>query len=164
MLICTNTPLFCGYRFDERLNIPSGNRYRVTPSLSTRPPMSLLRKIWVAVAAVGLVFATVAGCDGNTDPHILAEAQLQWRGWTQADDTCLNTLWERESSWNKSAVNPSSGAYGIPQALPAEKMASAGPDWRTSAPTQIAWGLQYLSDVYGNPCNGRAHENAYGWY
>ena len=63
-----------------------------------------------------------------------------------------------------SASNASSGAYGIPQALPAGKMASAGADWRTSARTQIAWGLSYIDSRYGSPCSAWSHSQAHGWY
>jgi len=76
----------------------------------------------------------------------------------------LNWLWERESSWNVYATNPYSGAYGIPQAVPGGKMASAGRNWRTSARTQIRWGLGYIKSRYGSPANAWAHECDYGWY
>jgi resuscitation-promoting factor RpfB len=62
------------------------------------------------------------------------------------------------------AQNPYSGAYGIPQALPGAKMATAGPDWRTSARTQIRWGLRYIRGTYGSPLRAWDHEVAYGWY
>ena len=76
----------------------------------------------------------------------------------------LNRLWEHESSWRIHAYNPYSGAYGIPQAVPGIKMASAGPDWQDSARTQIRWGLRYIKAVYGKPRRAWAHEVAYGWY
>ncbi len=69
-----------------------------------------------------------------------------------AQFTCLKTLWTNESGWNHLAENPSSGAYGIPQSLPANKMASAGSDWRTNYRTQVDWGLKYIKDRYGTPC------------
>lgn len=69
-----------------------------------------------------------------------------------AQFTCLQTLWMNESGWNHTAENPSSGAYGIPQALPGDKMASHGSDWRTNPNTQINWGLDYIRDRYGTPC------------
>ena len=78
--------------------------------------------------------------------------------------TSLVQLWNGESGWNYLATNPSSGAYGIPQALPADKMASAGADWRTNAATQIRWGLGYIKSTYGSPCAAWSHEQAYGWY
>jgi hypothetical protein len=76
---------------------------------------------------------------------------------------CLNDIWSRESGWRYNAEN-ASGAYGIPQALPGSKMASAGPDWQTDPTTQIKWGLGYIKSVYGSPCNAWAHEQNYGWY
>ena len=78
--------------------------------------------------------------------------------------SCLDALWNRESGWNLYATNPTSGAYGIAQALPASKMASAGPDWRTDVTTQIRWGLSYISSAYGSPCAAWSHEEATGWY
>jgi resuscitation-promoting factor RpfB len=77
--------------------------------------------------------------------------------------SCLQSLWEVESGWNYLAEN-ASGAYGIPQALPGDKMASAGPDWQTDPTTQIKWGLGYIQSTYGNPCNAWDHEEADGWY
>jgi resuscitation-promoting factor RpfB len=76
----------------------------------------------------------------------------------------VNRLWERESSWRVHAFNPYSGAYGIPQAVPGSKMASAGSHWRTSARTQIRWGFRYIRSRYGSPRKAWAHECAYGWY
>jgi hypothetical protein len=63
---------------------------------------------------------------------------------------CLDSLWSRESGWNVTASNPGTGAYGIPQALPGAKMASAGEDWQTDAATQIRWGLSYIDSLYGS--------------
>jgi hypothetical protein len=76
---------------------------------------------------------------------------------------CLYSLWERESSWNVYAENPS-GAYGIPQALPGDKMASAGADWQTDPATQIKWGLGYIAAKYGDPCKAWDSEEANGYY
>jgi hypothetical protein len=77
--------------------------------------------------------------------------------------SCLYDLWQRESSWNVYAENPS-GAYGIPQALPGSKMASAGADWQTDPATQIRWGLGYIREQYGNPCAAWDFEEANGYY
>lgn len=77
---------------------------------------------------------------------------------------CLYALWQKESNWNAAAMNSSSGAYGIPQALPGSKMASAGADWQTNAETQIRWGLGYISARYGSPCAAWAHSQSVGWY
>jgi hypothetical protein len=76
----------------------------------------------------------------------------------------LSWLWQRESGWNRYAYNPYSGAYGIPQALPGSKMASAGPNWRSNASTQIRWGLRYIRARYGSPHRAWNHSQAAGWY
>ncbi len=94
----------------------------------------------------------------------LGKAMAAARGWTGANWTALNELWTRESGWRWNATNPTSGAYGIPQSLPAAKMASAGPDWRTNPATQIRWGLGYIAGRYGSPSGAWAHEQKYGWY
>lgn len=93
-----------------------------------------------------------------------AVAALSSYGWGAQQWPCLDRLWERESSWSPTAQNSSSGAYGIPQALPGSKMASAGGDWRTNFRTQIDWGLGYINDRYGSPCGAWAHSQRYGWY
>ncbi|GAA1467449.1 MULTISPECIES: aggregation-promoting factor C-terminal-like domain-containing protein [Nocardiopsis] len=77
---------------------------------------------------------------------------------------CLEPLWEKESNWNHTAQNPSSGAYGIPQSLPGNKMASHGSDWQTNPATQISWGISYIKDRYGNPCGAWSHSQANNWY
>ncbi|MFE5342737.1 G5 domain-containing protein [Isoptericola sp. NPDC056578] len=86
------------------------------------------------------------------------------RGWSGEQWSCLESLWTKESGWNASAANPSSGAYGIPQSLPGSKMASAGSDWQTNPATQIEWGLGYIADVYGTPCGAWGHSQSVGWY
>jgi hypothetical protein len=73
-------------------------------------------------------------------------------GWGSYQFGCLNTLWTKESHWNFRARNPRTGAYGIPQALPAAKMEIRGSDWRTNPLTQISWGLHYIDVRYGTPC------------
>jgi hypothetical protein len=93
----------------------------------------------------------------------IAFGLLSSYGFATSQWSCLDDLWERESGWIDTAEN-ASGAYGIPQALPGDKMASAGPDWQTDATTQIKWGLGYIQSVYGSPCNAWDHEEADGWY
>jgi hypothetical protein len=78
--------------------------------------------------------------------------------------SCLDDLWQQESSWNYTAENAQSGAYGIAQALPASKMASVAADYLTDPTTQIKWGLGYISDAYGTPCAAWDHEEADGFY
>ncbi len=97
-------------------------------------------------------------------PQQIAKAMLSGFGWSSSEFSCLNLLWDRESGWNPDAANPSSGAYGIPQALPGSKMATAGADWATNPATQIRWGLGYIRASYGSPCGAWAHETSSGWY
>ncbi len=77
---------------------------------------------------------------------------------------CLDKLWAKESGWNHRAINPSSGAGGIPQALPMSKMSTAGADYRTNPTTQIRWGLGYIKGRYKTPCAAWAHSQSTGWY
>ena len=135
--------------------------------------------------AVGGVYANAAGRDGLTlgtaaaraaltapsaavpDPdsaQAIALQMVQARGWGQEQFNCLVALWNRESHWRVNAANTSSGAYGIPQALPGSKMASAGADWQTNPATQITWGLGYITGRYGTPCGAWAHSEAKHWY
>nr|WP_167050300.1 lytic transglycosylase domain-containing protein [Microbacterium halimionae] len=86
------------------------------------------------------------------------------RGWGDGEFSCLVALWNKESGWRVNAYNAGSGAYGIPQALPGGKMASAGGDWETNAATQISWGLGYISGRYGTPCGAWGHSQSTGWY
>src|SRR5690606_13516464 len=82
-------------------------------------------------------------------------------GWSgDGEQWCLTALWNRESGWRTNAYNASSGAYGIPQALPGSKMAAVGPDWRTNYETQIIWGLVYIDGRYGSPCAAWEHSEA----
>lgn len=85
-------------------------------------------------------------------------------GWTENDFTCLVKLWNRESGWNPNAHNSSSGAHGIPQSLPASKMASEGDDYYTNGYTQIRWGLKYIAGRYGTPSAAWAHSESHNWY
>jgi resuscitation-promoting factor RpfB len=99
----------------------------------------------------------------------LSPRQIAWRllrshHWSTWQWKYLNWLWTHESGWNPYARNPYSGAYGIPQALPGSKMASAGPHWRTNARTQILWGMHYIRVRYHTPYGAWRHEVIYGWY
>jgi hypothetical protein len=97
-------------------------------------------------------------------PQQIAQAMLGSFGWSSSQFSCLDPLWAHESGWSVAAYNAGSGAYGIPQALPGSRMASAGPDWQTNAATQIRWGLEYIKGTYGSPCAAWDHEQATGWY
>jgi hypothetical protein len=107
---------------------------------------------------------TKGGKGVRLTPKQIAREMLPRFGWSRGQFGYLNLLWTRESDWNVFASNPYSGAYGIPQAVPGAKMASAGPNWQTSARTQIRWGLGYIKQRYGSPWAAWQHELAYGWY
>nr|WP_240191252.1 lytic transglycosylase domain-containing protein [Microbacterium hominis] len=94
----------------------------------------------------------------------IAYSMVQQRGWGDDEFACLVALWNKESGWRVGAYNAGSGAYGIPQALPGSKMASAGADWETNPATQIAWGLGYIGGRYSTPCGAWSHSQSTGWY
>ena len=113
----------------------------------------------------GTSVATLAAPANPTAAQQTAQQLMPGYGFSVSSQwSCLYSLWERESTWNVYAENPASGAYGIPQSLPGDKMASAGADWQTDAATQIKWGLGYISQIYGTPCGAWAHEEADGFY
>ena len=93
-----------------------------------------------------------------------AKAKCYEYGWSESDFNCVVYLWNKESGWNPTAYNKRSGAYGIPQALPATKMASAGSDYMTNYKTQINWGLRYIKSRYGTPTAAYNHSQTKGWY
>ena len=111
--------------------------------------------------------AATAPAAGVPDPgtaQAIAFDMIAGYGWGQGEFDCLVALWNKESHWNVYAHNKSSGAYGIPQALPGDKMASAGADWASNPATQITWGLGYVAGRYGTPCTAWGHSQAKGWY
>ena len=111
--------------------------------------------------------APAASSGAGTDPDgakAIARSMLASHGWGDSEFTCLESLWTRESGWNYQAENASSGAYGIPQALPGTKMSEVADDWATNPSTQITWGLNYISGRYGTPCSAWAHSESVGWY
>jgi hypothetical protein len=101
----------------------------------------------------------------TTDPRDIArQIMANQYGWGDSQFQCFNNIIMRESGWSVTATNPSSGAYGIPQALPASKMATAGADWKTNPATQIKWGLDYVQSRYSTPCGAWSFKSANGWY
>ncbi|MGI9824067.1 lytic transglycosylase domain-containing protein [Agromyces sp. Marseille-Q5079] len=117
--------------------------------------------------------ASTSASDGWAPPAVTpdpgsaqayAATAVAARGWPTTEFDCLVALWNKESGWRVNAYNAGSGAYGIPQALPGSKMASAGADWETNAGTQIEWGLGYVQGRYGTPCGAWAHSESSGWY
>ena len=111
----------------------------------------------------GIVFVASTPPDPNTAQAIAYNMMASFGFAPATYFGCLVDLWNRESGWVYDAEN-ASGAYGIPQALPGSKMASAGPDWQTNPATQIRWGLGYIKEIYGNPCSAWAFEEANGYY
>jgi hypothetical protein len=113
----------------------------------------------------GTSVATTAPPSDPTAAQATAKSMLASFGFSESTQwPCLYDIWEQESTWNVYAENPVSGAYGIPQSLPGDKMASAGPDWQTNAATQISWGLGYIKSVYGTPCAAWQNEVDRGFY
>jgi hypothetical protein len=128
-----------------------------------QPSIKLATMLAPGTATASTATAASAATSAAT-PRQIARQMLGSFGWSQRQFPYLNWLWNAESGWNKYAQNPYSGAYGIPQALPGAKMASAGPDWPSNARTQIRWGLRYIRATYGSPRLAWDHEVAYGWY
>jgi hypothetical protein len=137
----------------------SADRTQLTDRRETRDPSKQ--------AALGLTSGpAVSGQESvsSLDPQSIAQALLPSYGWSSSEMSCLVPLWDGESGWRVDAENPSSGAYGIPQALPGSKMASAGADWQTNPETQIKWGLGYIQERYGSPCGAWGFKQGHGWY
>ena len=98
------------------------------------------------------------------DPKALARALMPKYGLSSSEFDCLDNIWSQESGWDIHADNPTSSAYGIPQALPGSKMSSAGPDWEDNPETQIRWGLGYIQSRYGSACEAWSYKQGAGWY
>jgi len=105
---------------------------------------------------------TVTETLSDDDPRDIARALLGEYGFSADQFGCLDSLWTRESGWSTTADNPSSSAYGIPQALTATHDLEA--DYMTNPVTQIEWGLGYIRDRYGSPCGAWGHSQSTGWY
>lgn len=116
-----------------------------------------------AAAAAAAEAQRVANTPDGARATARSMAQSSY-GWGDSQFSCLGKLWQKESGWSYTARNASSGATGIPQALPGSKMASAGSDWATNASTQVKWGLDYISRAYGSPCSAWSHSQSVNWY
>ena len=117
-----------------------------------------------AAGGTGIVYVTSTPPDPNTAQSLAYSIMASFGFSPSVYFGCLEDLWNAESGWRYDAENPASGAYGIPQALPGSKMASAGADWATDPATQIRWGLAYIKAIYGNPCGAWDFEEANGYY
>jgi hypothetical protein len=105
-----------------------------------------------------------ASCGEFTGNRAIGCAVLLESGFGLDQMPCLDKLFTKESGWNPKARNKSSGAYGVPQALPGNKMAAFGADWQTSVATQVKWGISYIKNRYKTPCAAWAHSQSTGWY
>ena len=136
---------------------------KAAPKAAPSPSISAAKKQQAAKAARAARMATRTARMQDRDPRQIAKGMLADFGFS-GQFGCLNDLWVGESNWRWNADNPTSSAYGIPQALPGSKMASAGSDWETNPATQIKWGLGYIKDVYGTPCSAQSFKQGNGWY
>ena len=115
-------------------------------------------------AAGGTMAGPAAAPPDPGTAQSIAYNMLSSFGWSPSTYfSCLNNIYTRESGWRYDAEN-ASGAYGIPQALPGSKMATAGADWMTNPATQIKWGLGYIQSRYGDPCSAWSFWEAHGYY
>jgi resuscitation-promoting factor RpfB len=123
----------------------------------TRPPIAAIVKVGTKPQPAPVI---------NVDPgsaQAIGKQLAAQRGWGADQFSCLYQLWNNESGWRVDATN-ASGAYGIPQALPGDKMAAYGSDWQTNPSTQIKWGLAYIAGRYGTPCDAWSFWQSNGWY
>ena len=131
-----------------------------------KEPVNKVVQVTLKVSSRAGAAARIQGSSSASAAEAQAYAQQKCYnyGWSDEDYYNLVLLWNKESRWNMYAQNRSSGAYGIPQALPASKMASAGSDYLTNYQTQVNWGLNYIRQRYGNPSAAYAHSQVKGWY
>ncbi len=135
----------------------------VTRTTVVRDSYKVTEKKKEPVIVVRTAGAPAVGTPDPGSAQAIGHDMVLARGWGEDQFACLVSLFNRESHWNVYAANPS-GAYGIPQALPGSKMASAGADWATNPATQISWGLGYIAARYGTPCGAWGHSQSTGWY
>ncbi|RSS85139.1 transglycosylase SLT domain-containing protein [Streptomyces sp. WAC05950] len=114
----------------------------------------------VALGVAGSMLATVPAQAAPTSAKAIAQQMIK----DPAQFAAFNNIVSRESGWNHTATNASSGAYGLVQALPGSKMASAGSDWKTNPATQIKWGLDYMNERYGSPVGAWNFWQTHHWY
>jgi hypothetical protein len=131
---------------------------KAAPVAKAAPAVKVAAKVAPAKAAAPVALNDPAGAQAY------AASKLGSFGWSADQMQCLKRLWTKESEWRTTATNASSGAYGIVQSLPAEKMATAGADYRTNYRTQINWGLDYIKERYGSPCGALNFHLAHNWY
>lgn len=142
-------------------------RFSVTVSRIVRriaSPKKAITTVAMAAATAGLVLTAAPAQAATTDSSADAKAIARQMIPNTAQYNAFSSIVEHESGWDVDATNASSGAYGLVQALPGNKMATAGSDWQTSAETQIEWGLKYMNERYGSPSAAWSFWQANGWY
>ncbi|MCQ9181660.1 transglycosylase SLT domain-containing protein [Streptomyces sp. NPDC060000] len=127
-------------------------------------PKKALTGIAVAAATAGMALSAAPAHAATTSSASQAQAIAHKMIPNAAQYKAFSNIVKHESGWNVSATNASSGAYGLVQALPGSKMASAGSDWKSNAKTQIKWGLDYMNSRYGSPVAAWNFWQANGWY
>nr|WP_175408681.1 transglycosylase SLT domain-containing protein [Streptomyces sp. TRM64462] len=132
----------------------------ISSRLSARRNKTAVATAAVLLGASGAVMAVTAPASAAPNSAQAIAKKMVPAGQYQ----CFSKIVEHESGWDHTATNASSGAYGLVQALPASKMASAGSDWKTNPATQIEWGLDYMNDRYGSPCEAWSFWQANHWY
>jgi hypothetical protein len=157
----------------ERQNIIAMDAATQTLTTAAKPAAADMAAILAARTAAasppaaggGTGVTTIAPPANPTSAEALGkELLVSYGGFSSGQWSCLYSLWERESGWNVYAENGASGAYGIPQSLPGDKMATIAADWQTNPATQIKWGLSYIKATYGTPCAAWNNEVNYGYY
>lgn len=127
-------------------------------------PKKALTAAAVAAATTGMVLSAAPAHAASMDSAAQAKAIAHRMIPNAAQFNAFSNIVQHESGWNVRAVNSSSGAYGLVQALPGSKMASAGSNWKTSAATQIKWGLNYMNSRYGSPVGAWNFWQTHHWY
>jgi hypothetical protein len=168
-VVAPNTPEVAQAEADTRVGVSADVAQTITVQATELQPLgrdSFAAKAYVPPAPPKptLREAPAAGVPDPGTAQAIAYDMVMARGWGAAEFDCLVALWNKESGWNVYAHNTSSGAYGIPQSLPGDKMASAGADWATNPATQITWGLGYIQGRYQTPCGAYGASQVKGWY
>ena len=165
ILLASAQPTAYGLDFPEttRLTLPEATSIRAsTVDLSEGAPLysqfDFAQSLFASeMALVASVTQQVEMARTPVGAKVVArQIMLSEYNWGSYQFECLNRLWTKESHWNYQAHNYKSGAHGIAQALPANRMEIISSDWRKNPVTQMRWGLRYIEIRYENPCNAWA--------
>lgn len=143
----------------------SGDNVKANSGLEKWIKKTIAPGFWKFIDKLNSLFNVSIGSGGpNSAPTGDHKHWLKQAGIPESWFNGLNSIIQQESGWRVNATNPSSGAYGIPQSLPGNKMASAGSDWRTNPITQLKWMYSYIKERYGGLQNALSFRAAHGWY